>query len=115
MDWIFLGLSSCFLGLTIFISHEISRGHSASTMLKIGLVSFALEFFGLSAMYIWMIFFLSSEKWYRQYLLLSALGTTLSGFLSATAPFLVYLVHRGVDWELVLWVSHVNKSFGDTF
>lgn len=114
MDWILLGLCSCFLGLTIFISHEIARGHSAGMMLKIGLVSFAVEFFGLSAMYSWMIFFLSEEEWYQQYLLLSALGTTILGFLSATAPFLVYLVHR-IDWELVLWVSHVNKSFGDMF
>lgn len=79
-------------------------------MIKVGLVSFAVEFAGLSAVYSWIIFCLIQKVWYQQYHMLLALGTTLSGFLTATVPFLIDLIYR-VDWELALWVSNINKSF----
>lgn len=113
MASILLGLCSCFLGLTIFIVHEIAQGRSTSTistMLKMSLVSFAVEFIGLSALYYWIIFHLVNEKWYRQYLMLFALGTTIFGLLTAIFPVLIDLVHQ-VDLELALWVSNINNSF----
>jgi len=63
MALILLGICSCFFGLTIFIVHEIARDRATSTMLEItrdrvtitmlktALVSFAVEFIGLSAVY----------------------------------------------------------------
>jgi hypothetical protein len=51
MALILLGIYSYFLGLTIFIIYEIARDRITSTMLKIALVLFAVEWTGLSTLY----------------------------------------------------------------
>ena len=103
-----LGVCSCFLGLTIFLVQGIARGQAAVAMIKIGLASFALESAGLSLLYVWLLWWLR-KVWYKQYSLLLALITSVSGCLSATIPFLVARVHP-VDWDLVLWVGGLPQQ-----
>ena len=103
MYWILLGVCSCCLGLTIFLVQGIARGRAAVYFIKIGLASFALELVGLSLLYAWLLWWLR-RAWYKQYGLLLALVTSVSGCLSATIPFLVAQVHS-VDWDLALWVG----------
>ncbi len=67
MASILLGLYNYFLGLTIFIVYKIAQGRSISIisiMLRISLVSFVVEFIGLSILYYWIIFYLVNKKQY---------------------------------------------------
>lgn len=78
-------------------------------MIKIGLASFALESAGFSLLYMWLLWRLR-KVWYKQYSLLLALITSVSGCLSATIPFLVARVYS-VDWDLVLWVGGLPQRY----
>lgn len=112
MHWILLGVCCCSLGLTVFLVQGIARGQAETTMIKIGLASFAAESAGLSLLYTWVLWWLR-KAWYKQYSVLLALVTAVSGCLSAVVPFLVALEHL-VDWNLALWVSSFLNSLRST-
>ncbi|KAH7418734.1 hypothetical protein BKA64DRAFT_763362, partial [Cadophora sp. MPI-SDFR-AT-0126] len=95
-----------FLVSTVFIAHESFRNHNRPLMLRLGLISFAGEYLGLSSLYVCLIwnFRYPGANLSRYYQLILALVSSLLGCFSATILSFLGPVYR-LNWVLVLWIQ----------